>query len=82
MFYVSSKNDNLIGVTDTSDNIEEFYTSEQISTFISRGIKITGVSVISKGITARITCIGNKFYSVIEETLFTNAVKGTPLRFK
>lgn len=53
MFYVSSKKDNLIGVTDTSDNIEEFYTSEQISTFISRGIKITGVSVISNGITCK-----------------------------
>ena len=82
MFYVSSKSDNLIGVTDTSDNIEEFYTLEQISTFISRGVKITGVSVISNGITARITCIGNKFYSVIEETLFTNAVNGIPLRLK
>lgn len=32
MFYVSSKQDNLIGVTDTSDNIEEYYTLEQIST--------------------------------------------------
>lgn len=82
MFYVSSKKDNLIGVTDTSDNIEEFYTLEQISTFISRGVKITGVSATSNGITAKITCIDNKFYSVIEETLFNNAVNGLPLRLK
>ena len=33
MFYVSSKNGDKYGVTDTNDNIEEFYTSEQLSDF-------------------------------------------------
>lgn len=42
MFYVFSKKDNLIGVTDTSDNIEEFYTLEQIYTFINNGVKLSG----------------------------------------
>lgn len=30
MFYVSSIKGNLIGIMDTYDNVEEFYTSSQI----------------------------------------------------
>ena len=47
MFYVSSIKDNLVGITDTYDNIEEFYSVYDIKEFPSH-IKINGVS--SKGI--------------------------------
>ena len=47
MFYVSSIKNNLIGIMDTYDNIEEFYSVVDIKEFPSY-IKINGVS--SKGI--------------------------------
>ena len=47
MFYVSSIRNDLVGITDTYDNVEEFYTPSQIRE-ISKQIKIKGVT--SKGI--------------------------------
>ena len=47
MFYISSIRNNLVGITDTYDNIEEFYSVADIKEFPSH-IKINGVS--SKGI--------------------------------
>ena len=45
MFYVSSRNGNLYGVTDTTDEVEEFYTAEQIYALIYKlRIIILGVT--------------------------------------
>lgn len=45
MFYVSSINENLYGVTDTTDGVEEFYTVDQIYNLVYKlRIKIVGVS--------------------------------------
>lgn len=45
MFFISSVKENLYGVTDTSDNVEEFYTLEQIDYLVRKAkIKIQGVS--------------------------------------
>ena len=44
MFYVSSMSGNKIGVTDTSDGVEEFYTRDDLGCFLARGIAILGVS--------------------------------------
>ena len=43
MFYVSSIKGNLIGIMDTYDNVEEFYSPSQIKK-ISKSIEIKGVS--------------------------------------
>lgn len=45
MFYVNSKNDSKYGVIDTDDNVEEFYTKEELSDFFfNHRIKIFGVT--------------------------------------
>lgn len=48
MFYVSDYKNNASGlywgITDTSDNVEEFYTFTDLKKFISQGIKIHGMS--------------------------------------
>lgn len=44
MFYVSSMRGNRIGVTDTYDGVEEFYTRDDLGCFLARGISILGVS--------------------------------------
>ena len=44
MFYVSSLKGSKVGVTDTADGIEEFYTKDQLSCYIARGIPILGFS--------------------------------------
>lgn len=45
MFYVSSIKGDKIGVTDTSDNIEEFYSDSQIVDIINKGkVKIYGTN--------------------------------------
>lgn len=43
MFYVSSCKDRLFGVTDTKDNITEFYSFAQLKEIVSSGIKVLGV---------------------------------------
>ena len=50
MYYVSSRTENgLIGVTDTKDAVEEFYTLEQIRHIVTNlGIKIGGVKYNSQ----------------------------------
>lgn len=45
MFYISSKKDNLFGVTDTNDMKEEFYTLQQLQ---SIGVSIAGVPLVVK----------------------------------
>lgn len=43
MFYISSKNGDKLGVTDTKDNVEEFYTKEELADFFfNHRIKIFG----------------------------------------
>lgn len=43
MLYVSSKNGDKIGVTDTDDNVEEIYTKEQLArAFRVLGLRING----------------------------------------
>ena len=45
MFYISSVKDNKIGITDTKDNIEEFYTNDQVCDFLkNKKIDIYGTS--------------------------------------
>lgn len=44
MFYVSVRKDRLFGVTDTNDNVTEFYSFAQLKEITSSGIKILGVS--------------------------------------
>lgn len=45
MFYVSSISGNKIGVTDSKDNIEEFYTNDEICDFIkNKKVDIYGTS--------------------------------------
>ena len=47
MFYVSSRNDKgLFGVTDTKDNIEEFYTKDDLLQIVSTSMFcIDGVDI-------------------------------------
>lgn len=48
MFYVSSLKDNKIGITDTRDNKEEFYSNKEIVQFVeSKVADIYGVSVFN-----------------------------------
>lgn len=43
MFYISSKNGDNLGVTDTADNVEEFYTKAQLANFFrNNNIRING----------------------------------------
>lgn len=49
MFYVSSTRDASIGVTDTSDGIEEFYTMDSLACFLARGIVIVGATFKNNG---------------------------------
>ena len=45
MFYISSKKNDLLGVTDTKDNIEEFYSKEDLAKiFLESHIKINGLT--------------------------------------
>ena len=44
MFYISSLKDNLIGVTDTRDGIEEFYKDKDIFKLLESGIEIYGTN--------------------------------------
>lgn len=45
MFYVSSLKGNKIGITDTRDNKEEFYSNKEIVQFVeSKVVDIYGVS--------------------------------------
>ena len=44
MFYVSSINGMTVGVTDTLDNVEEFYTARDLMSLIKKyNLKISGV---------------------------------------
>lgn len=44
MFYVSSAKGNKFGVTDTGDGKEEFYSKEELLTFVNKqGVEINGV---------------------------------------
>lgn len=46
MYWVSSKKDNLYGVTDTSDNVETYFTArELIEIAVEDSVEIDGVSV-------------------------------------
>lgn len=44
MYYIGDIYDNLYGVVDTSDNIEEFYTKDEVFDIVNKGIAIQGVS--------------------------------------
>lgn len=52
MFYVSSKKGDLYGVTDTKDEVEEFYSKEQLFKYCTEGIKIAGIFGTSINITS------------------------------
>lgn len=50
MFYVSSKRGDKLGVTDTKDGVEEFYTREELASFYRNdGIKIVGFDYTGSG---------------------------------
>lgn len=42
MFYVSSEGNGRYGVTDTKDNVEEYYTKQELLNFINQGVSIKG----------------------------------------
>ena len=43
MFYISSKNGDMLGVTDTNDGVEEIYSKDELSKFVIKNrIKING----------------------------------------
>ena len=42
MFFIQYRQDNLFGVTDTSDDVTEWYTIEQIREFLNNGVDIKG----------------------------------------
>lgn len=42
MYYISSKNDDKYGVTDTTDGVEEFYTVSQLRDLVLQGFRIKG----------------------------------------
>lgn len=42
MFYVSSEGNGRYGVTDTKDNVEEYYTKQELLNFIIQGVSIKG----------------------------------------
>ena len=42
MFYVSSEGNERYGVTDTKDNVEEYYTKQELLSFINQGVSIKG----------------------------------------
>lgn len=44
MFYISRVKDSEAGVVDTRDNVEEFYSKEDLYNIVKQGIKISGVS--------------------------------------
>lgn len=57
MFYISSKKAGLVyGITDTDDNVEEFYGYDDILKFLKQGIKIFGVSGYSYEPKIRVLC--------------------------
>ena len=47
MFYLSSFKNNLYGITDTSDNVEEFYSKNKVIGIASKCLKIEGVEYLS-----------------------------------
>lgn len=55
MFYVSSVKDEKlkVGVTDTKDRVEEFYTNEQLCKFIQNGITIFGTDYYNHYVTCK-----------------------------
>lgn len=63
MLLVSSKKDNLIGITDEEDNTEEYFTEEYILKALRVGIKIYG-SEISNGVLY--TKVVQKGYTALE----------------
>lgn len=63
MLLVSSKKDNLIGITDEEDNTEEYFTEEYILKALRVGIKIYG-SEVSNGVLY--TKVVQKGYTAIE----------------
>ena len=48
MYYISSKNGNKYGVTDTTDGVEEFYTAIQLRDLVLQGFRIKGCSYGSR----------------------------------
>lgn len=46
MFYISGKKNDLYGIVDTNDNVEEFYTADQVKYIINSGITIQGARVM------------------------------------
>lgn len=70
MFYVSSKNGSHFGVTDTKDNVQEYYSREELLAFHDKGITIHGVTSSKITITSP------------EVIKLTRTSGGTPLRIK
>lgn len=79
MFYISSVHGFTYGITDTSDNVEEFYELYQIREFLEMGIKIDGAYIDGRRL------IISKINGVSLKSLIDNlcrAKAGTPLRVK
>lgn len=56
MFYISSVKDKMIGVTDTDDGIEEWYTRDQVTQFLTEfNTLIRGAVHDSKGLSVTVT---------------------------
>ena len=48
MFYVNNKNDDLYGVIDTDDNVDDFFTRDELFNFVEKqNIEIDGVDTSS-----------------------------------
>lgn len=71
MFYISSKKDNLFGVTDTSDGVEEMYTIEQLLA-ISNQVDIEGIFGIESGIS--VVAPPQKVVDLFNQGNFANAL--------
>lgn len=77
MFYISSKQGNNYGITDTRDNVEEFYSIDSLTKLIIRGIPITGVI----GINSR-TGNPNVYVFPKKHANLLGVKKGTPVVIK
>ena len=69
MFYVSSENNGKFGATDTSDNIEEFYSRKDIKRILSLGISIIGVTTYSDKLVVKVSPLYNESVDLAKRLL-------------
>lgn len=76
MFYVSSRRGRQVGVTDTTDNVEEFVSVDKLTCYLARGIQIAGVHYRNVNSDPDIKPLGR------ESVKFLYMQSGTPVRLK